>query len=357
MSCLRLRDLCNQDRACRSLILTGPDMAKIIAAYIAHGRIHSGRFPPDRIFPRGSDLQLRWQQIYCLFALLKKFSTADEHVRFLLFSDHAPPVIYDRLLGRHLERLGVEIHRIDHLWRSDSRSDSHEYFLFDSMEQLAQKTVIGDQILIFGSQALAVHPLGPVFDLLSTNDILVAEASIGEVNEDHARAMRDRMMDLRKTLSIPFPTDAMLAIQPDFVGVTHDRLIRLMSRLKTLFPRNLSLISSGRDHFLTAGELFAAMLAQDDIHRSTLGDISLHAAAMPDDFVIARLADAAIFLPGYGLQPDIPELFFSLLPDRLLSSQSLSLNSVMRILKREQLSKSFLHSVRSWAPFARNVSP
>lgn len=353
MSCLRLRLLCNQDRSCRSLGLAGPDMARIIAAYIAHERKYSGRLPSERALPSHPDIHLRWKQIYCLFALLKRFSAEDEETRFVLYSDHLPPVIEDRLLDKHLERLGVEIYRGDHYWRPEHRSDKADFFMFDSMEQLAKTSSAGDQILLFGSQALALHPLALMFDLLSKRDILVAEASIGEISEEHARALRERMIELRKLLSIPIPSDAMLAINSAFVGFTHERLVSLLSRLQKLFPKNLLLALNGNDHFRTAGEMLAAILAQDGLYRSTLGDISQHAAAMPDDFAIARLADATIFLPGYGLEPDISKLFSSLIPDHLHEFDSISLDSVMQILKRENSPPPFSDRVRNWLPFRR----
>lgn len=325
---------CNQGRRFSVPWCFGDEMAKIIAAYIAHGHrpVIAGARRVD--YPLDADCVRQWQRVFCLFSILRAFSDENSCPRFLLVSDHAPPAIDGRMLGFHLERLNVEIHRIDHVWRPDEASANGDFFIFDVMEHLESITCDDDAFLIFSGRSLAVNPIDPLFNALEQRGILCAEESYGELVEEHERALYDRMVELRRHFGIKFPDYAMRAASGDFVGITHQRLRSLIGRLRNIFMKNILRAARAEDYFTTSAELLAALFAEEKIYQPNLAGLSDRAAAMPDDFSVASLSDIPVIIPGYGREPDIATLFHALLGDRLEARETVDRDMIFKLMKR-----------------------
>lgn len=313
-------------------------MANFIAAYIAHGhrpirdRLRPVEYPID-------DHGLRqWKRIFCLFSMVRAFSDEGDCPRFILISDHAPPVIDSRMIGFYLERMNVEIHRIEHIWRPYASVHNSDHFVFDVLEHLESKTSNHDAVLIFSGNSLAVNPVRTLFDAVERTGVLCVEKSDGELAEDHERALRDRMAALRHQFGVQFPHGAIRAASNDFIGLTHERLRILIGRLRILFMKNLLRASRGEDCFQTSAELLAALFAQDKIYHPNLSGLSDRAAAMPDNFSVANLPDVPVIIPGYGREPDIDALFQALLGDRFEMFQSVDREKINRLIKRSETS-------------------
>lgn len=311
-------------------------MAKIIAAYVAHGHRHLGGTMQRIEYPLDDNCRRQWQRIFCLFSIVRALSADGVCPRFLLISDHAPPVIDGRMIGYHLEKLNVEIHRIDHVWRPYGHSPRSDFFVFDVLDFLGAEASYDDALLIFSGESLAVNPVQRLFDELEKTGILCAEKSYGDLAEDHERALNDRMVELRKYFEIEFPDFGMRAASSDFIGITYSRLHSLLERLRKLFMRNILSASRAQDHFISSAELLAALFAEEQIYQSNLVGLSDRAAAMPDDFSVASLPDVPMIIPGYGREPDIAALYCALLGDSSETLRSIDRDFIFKLLKRDR---------------------
>lgn len=330
-------------------------MADIIAAYIAHGGRRQDCSKTRSDYSVNADLSRQWKRLYCLFALHHRLHGDADRPDYVVISDHPAPSVDGVLIGHHLHRLGVEIDVLEHNWRPDHHVPAGSFFLFDAMEYLADRTKADDALLVFSGRSLAVSRLEEIFSEISKNRAVIVEEGIGEIPEDHVRAMRDRMIDLRHALAIPFPRDAILSANPDCIGLRADLLKTLIGHLRKQFPFMLLRAMRGEDHFLSAGELLGALLAIEDHHHSTLHKVTHYAAAMPEDFAVSRMADVPVIIPGYGREPDIDALFSLLIPDRISQIDDIASETIFQMMKAgaepgaSKFFETVIRPIRFWA--------
>lgn len=323
-------------------------MTKIVAAYIAHGRRRADYNSDVRQYPVDDKLQLEWQRIFCLFSLIHRFSDEETRPRMILIADHHPPAIQGRLLRFYFDRMNVEFYFHVHFWRPDYEVAPAEYYIFDALEKLEQLTANDDQIAMFGGHSLAVHPLDDVFQSISQNEMLFVENSVGDMQEAHIDAIRERTKELRRFYDAPFPPNAIHAVSKQFLGFTHERLGQLMEVLRPVFALNLVRASRGEDFFGSAAELLAVLFAKLGFHHPPSWGLSGHAAAIPDDFAIVRLAEVPVIIPGYGREPDISNLFSKLIPDRFANFEKLEPNLIRGMMENEYPPIPISHRLRNW---------
>ena len=292
-------------------------MAKIVAAYIAQGRFREARRVTSRIAADLDPVLIRsWQRLYCLFRILKRYENPDHETQFILFTDHAPPHIGSCLIGRYLERLGVKIVQSDFYWRPDLQPERPDFFIFDTIEQLATRVAADDQILLFGPQALVVHDVADLFGEIDRNGVLLVEASVGEVSEPLMDAYRAEIGLVRQEMKTPNLADSILAIDPHFLGLSGEKLADVNRLLRRIFPKNELRAVRGEAFLSDPGEVLAAILAELGFHKSNLKGLTDEIAAMPDEFDVASLPDVPVIIPGYGREPDIVTLYETLRPDK-----------------------------------------
>lgn len=334
-------------------------MAKIVVAYVAHGKrpanssaMRSGSLSRGySSAPLDDDLLNQWRRIFCSFRNLRILNSNGEPLRLVLISDHEPPVIDGRILGFYLERIGIEFHRVEHVWRP-MHSNSADFFVFDVLEKIHNFADYDDQIFVCGGHALILHQLDGLYDDLNRLGILFVEDSLGAIADHHVRAIRDRLGELRTKLGLVSPDDAALIVSHEFFGITRRKLTAILASLRRLFPKNLQYAHDGHEYFRSAGELLAALFAEHGFYRANIEGLAGLAAAVPDDFVTTRLMDVPVFIPGYGQPPDLDHFFSSRLPDRIAQYDSLDQASILSVVDSEPSEPFFTHGVWRWLHIA-----